>query len=217
MEDEDEDEEAGVRIPSDTYDGLICAACVSGNSVLKEKAGSDGWMAIEPPEVDSTEWRVLGRKDLEAVKPEAGEMVDSVTSEKKADPDSEIPSGIDPSEADTERDGELLATGIKRRADDEDDGGLSKKARVGDGGAMTTPRTLRGAGDVFLSHGVRDHLKATLSVGWYRLCGTKTCQAEMIASLPFPLEDAEAYEPPRDDDEGVCIAGHGRFLLTVDR
>lgn len=45
-------------IPSDSYDGLICAACVDSSEFVKSKAGSEGWMTIEP---DAEGFKVVGR------------------------------------------------------------------------------------------------------------------------------------------------------------
>ena len=62
-EEEDEDEERTVLIPSDTYDGLICGQCVRSHELLRDRAGKQGWMRIEPDEgVDG--WRVIGRRDV---------------------------------------------------------------------------------------------------------------------------------------------------------
>ena len=44
---DDEEEDDEVLIPSDTYDGLICAKCVAKHSLLRERAGRPGWMTIE--------------------------------------------------------------------------------------------------------------------------------------------------------------------------
>ncbi len=38
----------------------------------------------------------------------------------------------------------------------------------------------------------------------------------MIASLPFPLEDAEIYEPPKDDDRGEARCPWHQSPLWLD-
>jgi E3 ubiquitin-protein ligase UBR7 len=46
-EGDEDDDETRVLIPSDTYDGLICSACVKDNEYLRGQAGQEGWMTIE--------------------------------------------------------------------------------------------------------------------------------------------------------------------------
>ncbi|ORX39781.1 hypothetical protein BD324DRAFT_667125 [Kockovaella imperatae] len=72
---EDEDgEEENVLIPSDSYDGLVCAECVRSNTFLSAKMGTLGFMIIEPEVPEG--WRVIGREEriVEAEAGEAGEM-----------------------------------------------------------------------------------------------------------------------------------------------
>ncbi|TYJ56609.1 hypothetical protein B9479_002701 [Cryptococcus floricola] len=57
-EEEDDDDER-VIIPSDTYDSLICSACVRSNPFMKSQAGKGGWMMIEPS--SSGSWEVIGK------------------------------------------------------------------------------------------------------------------------------------------------------------
>ncbi|KAK8869888.1 hypothetical protein IAR55_000456 [Kwoniella newhampshirensis] len=161
---EDEDEEAAVLIPSETYDGLICSDCVRANTYLTSKAGTEGWMIIEP--TDDGGWQVVGRKD------ESGGMtkaeVNTLENGKRA-------------LADTDEQGE----GVPK-----------KKVKLQVGPTSSEPShgewQLKGKGDIFLANGVRDGLQSILD-------------AETIASLPFPLDDEEIYEPPKDDEEDETI------------
>ncbi|WVQ71554.1 hypothetical protein IAR50_001093 [Cryptococcus sp. DSM 104548] len=69
---EDDDDEERVLIPSDTYDSLICSACVRSNSFMSGQAGKDGWMIIEPS--SSGTWEVVGKSSTESDSKEVDEM-----------------------------------------------------------------------------------------------------------------------------------------------
>lgn len=148
--DDDEDEEAACLIPSDTYDCLVCAACVDLSPFIAEKRGTEGWMVIVP---DGEGWRVVGR--IEEVNGSDG------------------CNGVEEGE-----------TGTKRPRADETSS-EAKRARVDE----ETARSISvAAGDVFIALGIRDRLAAELA-------------ADIAASLPFPLVDAEIYEPAEDTEE----------------
>jgi E3 ubiquitin-protein ligase UBR7 len=164
---DDEDEEKDVLIPSESYDGLICAACVDGHPLLKEHAGKPGWMVIEP--TDTGSYEVMGRLDTAQRDTEGKEA-------GKAEDD--------------------MPTLGKRPAEDDLTSDGAKRARVGE----ETSKSLQGKRDVFLAHGIREQLESTLSVR--QPVVPSNSQAEDIASLPFPLDDEEIYEPPQDDEQG---------------
>ncbi|BEJ14368.1 hypothetical protein CspHIS471_0401350 [Cutaneotrichosporon sp. HIS471] len=187
--DEDE-EESDSLLPSDSYDGLLCVACAA-HPFVNARKGKEGWMVIVP---QGEGWVVEGRKAEDAKEDGKAEEV-KVEGEAKADADAEAPASL------------------KRKS--EDDGLVAKRARVDDMTPLLVAETITAeltsepsksaakptdgstatqvpatrlrtsAGDVFLAHGIREHLKATLS------------DAEATA-LPFPLVDEEIYEPPAD-------------------
>jgi E3 ubiquitin-protein ligase UBR7 len=141
-DEEDENEEKEVLIPSDTYDGLICAACVRRNAFLASKAGTEGWMMVEPTEDGSLE--VIGRPAEQEVK--APETITSTEEAYSAE-------SID---------------GIRKRSEEEADGPEAKKVKVKGSDHTSVAESQsswrwKGKGDVFLAHGVREGLKSTLS------------------------------------------------------
>ncbi|KAK4687225.1 E3 ubiquitin-protein ligase UBR7, partial [Tremellales sp. Uapishka_1] len=93
---EEEAEEAAVLIPSDSYDGLICSSCVASNTFLKSKAGSVGYMLIEP--APSSSFRVVGKAgQAEAgverengMKRSLDEGEEGVAKRAKLDPDTKV-------------------------------------------------------------------------------------------------------------------------------
>jgi E3 ubiquitin-protein ligase UBR7 len=155
-EDDEDDEE--VLIKSDTYDGLICAACVSSHGYLRSQAGRTGWMVIEPKDGG---WEVLGRADGQAplLSSSAADVKDTNGTDRSAGTDSapiSVKAGanakrsieeVSPSEA------ESPALPVDKKAKKEDHPTES-----------LPPLVLRGKGDVFLADGVRERLKATLPV-----------------------------------------------------
>lgn len=164
-DDEDEDEEAAVLIPSDTYDGLICAGCVQRHPFVRDRAGKDGWMVIEPDESGSS-WKVVGRR----------------TSEEEKKPDVQQEEVI----ADGKPGPGGLPETVKRPVEDGGEERDAKRSRLEEGGTagalveegvvksestavpgkpiLQGERSSKGAGDVFLSYGIRDQLKASLDV-----------------------------------------------------
>ena len=149
-DDDEDDEEKKVLIPSDTYDGLICAACVRGSAFIENRAGTEGWMVIEP-RGDGTH-EVIGRQDNEDRSPRQAAVEER--SDHTKDGDDEI------------------ALGQKRPAEEITDENNAKKVKLeGDSRASSSVKAeensqwrWKGKGDVFLAHGIRDGLKATLSV-----------------------------------------------------
>ncbi|WWD01501.1 hypothetical protein V866_008445 [Kwoniella sp. B9012] len=194
--DEEDEEESTVLIRSDSYDGLICADCVKGNGYLRNQAGKDGWMIIEPTSDGSQGgWTVIGQKS------DTGNDVNGKTG-----------GGEEVTTNKSEDVGNVEEKG-KRKAEDFDEVGeeSTKKIRLENG--LATPVTAsnkstsegtdsisssssgwqwKGKGDIFLANGVRDQLKDQLD-------------EETIASLPFPLIDEEIYEPPKDDEQEETI------------
>ncbi|ODO11468.1 hypothetical protein I350_00248 [Cryptococcus amylolentus CBS 6273] len=155
-EEEDDDDER-VLIPSDTYDSLICSACVRSNPFMKSQAGKGGWMMIEPS--SSGSWEVIGKSATGS----DSQIVDEMKNGKRA---------LQENEAD--------AHAKKIKLDD-----ATVQASSGE---ETSDWKWQGKGDVFLSHGIREKLKTQLD-------------ESTIASLPFPLEDGDIYEPARDEQE----------------
>lgn len=154
---DEEDEEKESLIPSETYDGLICAACVAGHPVLKDRAGSTGWMMIVPKEDGGFE--VLGRPSLPTDTATKVELADEKDVKPSEDP-------IVLSEADR-----AGTAPPKRSAEDhlEEESHSVKKARPSTPGVKPEPDhagspTSGGAGDVFLAHGEREKLKSSLTV-----------------------------------------------------
>jgi E3 ubiquitin-protein ligase UBR7 len=67
-EEEDDDEETAILIPSDTYDGLVCAACAGKSAYIGAHKGKDGWMIIELNENDQAGYQVIGRQEPSSAK-----------------------------------------------------------------------------------------------------------------------------------------------------
>lgn len=175
---EDEDEEARVLIPSDSYDGLICAKCVESSTIVKARAGTEGWMTIEPGEA-TDQWTVKGRPQKhhgEAKPGDQEEKTYGVLRERHDD-------GVEGEDAGS------YATGSKRpRSDDEALLELEKKkSRIDVASGLELPDThvagnsgesssRTGAGDVFLAYGIRDQLRKELDVSsscaFAEKCGT---------------------------------------------
>jgi hypothetical protein len=132
-------------IPSDTYDGLICSACVEGNQYLKEQRGEPGWMTIVP---QGEAYRVIGRPEDNAVATEIGakrERADEEDGQNKRVKlnEEEAPStkaeGADSSCPEDETVKTDLSQSVKAPS------GTSK-------------------GDIFLADGIREKLQAELDV-----------------------------------------------------
>lgn len=154
--DEEYDEEKESLIPSDTYDGLICAACVAGHPVLKEKAGSEGWMIVEPKEGGGFE--IVGRSKWSD---EADAKTDIVSNGEKQD-EGNVGQGAT----------EHQSTSTKRPAEDQAEEGnhIIKKPRTELSSSITdlevVSSTLKGNGDIFLAYGQREKLQKELTVSF---------------------------------------------------
>ncbi|WVN85258.1 uncharacterized protein L203_100403 [Cryptococcus depauperatus CBS 7841] len=71
---------------------------------------------------------------------------------------------------------------------------FSKKLKLDSGSLKVDGNHWRwkGKGDIFLAHGIRENLQTQLD-------------ATAIESLPFPLQDEEIYEPPREEEEDETV------------
>lgn len=163
INEDDDDEE--VLIKSDTYDGLICAACVSSHGYLRSQAGRTGWMVIEPKDGG---WEVLGRPDEQAPSlrsSSAADVKEANGTDRSAGTDIPLISvkagvnakrsieEVSPSEAEPS----ILP--------------MDKKAKKVDHPTESLALlVLRGKGDVFLADGIRERLKAALPVSPAALC-----------------------------------------------
>jgi E3 ubiquitin-protein ligase UBR7 len=142
-------------IPSDSYDGLICSACVKGNDYLKDKGGEEGWMIIEP---DGDGFKVIGRPKIEVedkakaigAKREREEGLDEENKRVKLD-----------GEAEKDQPNPLLeSSAITPQADlPQEEGRIETKLSE-----PTTSSRATGKGDIFLAEGVREKLANTLDV-----------------------------------------------------
>jgi hypothetical protein len=143
-------------IPSDSYDGLICSACVKGNDFLKDKGGEEGWMIIEP---DGDGFKVVGRPEIEVedeakaigAKREREEGLDEENKRVKLD-----------GEVDKDQPNPLLeSSAITPQADlPQEEGGIETKPNE----STTSSTRAKGKGDIFLAEGVRQELASTLDV-----------------------------------------------------
>ncbi|RXK38313.1 hypothetical protein M231_04355 [Tremella mesenterica] len=206
IEEEEEDvEEKGVLIPSESYDGLICARCVEGNAFLKKMAGKEGWMVIEPNETDG--FRIIGQKDITNYRilqngvgygesknestMETKLQVVETTKSNEADidflkPDMMLDTIPSAGKKGHVENGEEL--NLKRPHPDSNADVSSKKPKLENISSEWKWEKRKGKGDIFLAHDIRTQLQNTLD-------------KMIINSLPFPLIDEEIYEPPREPDE----------------
>lgn len=134
---DDEDEESLCLIPSDTYDGLVCADCVRSSPFIVERAGTESWMVIEPgPE---------GQFDV------IGKVTEAVSAGAKR----ERPVEEQESKKVRLEDGTAGVVGAEKETGEQGED-ISRK---------TEPAERKGLGDVFLAHGIRDRLAKELDVG----------------------------------------------------
>lgn len=147
--DDEEDEEADCLIPSETYDSLVCGACVRKHPLLTRKAGTPGWMIIEPDPVTG-EMKVTGRSGDEP-RPAAKEEV-----KEDGAPAADIKSQKREAE-----DGDIDRPGKKVKVEEESQ---PMDLQAGDVEPASESAKLKGHGDVFLAEGVRERLKAELDV-----------------------------------------------------
>jgi E3 ubiquitin-protein ligase UBR7 len=135
-----------VLIPSDTYDGLICLACVEGNQYLKEQRGKPGWMTIVP---GGGTYRVIGRPETSSAATETGvkrERADEEDGQSKR----------------VKLDEEEAAS--NKAEDTESSHQRVKETRDRSRSASTPSEVPRGKGDIFLADGIREKLQAELDV-----------------------------------------------------
>ncbi|WVF72282.1 hypothetical protein IAT40_007094 [Kwoniella sp. CBS 6097] len=198
---EEEDEESAVLIRSESYDGLICAACVNGNEYLRSRAGEAGWMIIEPSSSEGA-WEVLGRPndgdgpvEKKEKKAQAGNIdgTPDINVNGKRTLGEEVAEEDEQSGKKVKLDSGSIVMAPQLEGDHDQAAGsapVTTAAQTNDT-AETSEREAewkwKGKGDIFLANGIRDQLKFTLD-------------EKTISSLPFPLEDEEIYEPPKDDD-----------------
>lgn len=175
-EEDDEDEEQDVLIPSESYDGLICASCVRSHPLLRDKAGTEGWMIIEPNEGAEGGFRVVGRRE-ETTTTKQGE-VDGKRDEQGVEsgptkqlhistPEVQIePLAADESRGKRSRSAEASEGDPEaKRPKLESNGEVESTAAAAATKTTTTdPWKWKGKGDVFLAFGVREALKNELDV-----------------------------------------------------
>jgi len=152
-EEEDEDEEEAVLIPSDTYDGLICAECAGGHPFIRHKAGTEGWMMIEASEEGGSSTVIRRRVQVKEEKEEKPEG-ESYGLKRSAE-DEEVVGGpkkprLEHGDIQTETDHTMTS--------------------VQNGVANGGEGQWKGEGDVFLAYGIRDQLKASLDVSRFMFC-----------------------------------------------
>jgi E3 ubiquitin-protein ligase UBR7 len=135
----DDDEDKTMLIPSDTYDGLVCAACIRSNPYLTMKAGTQGWMIIEPSESVASAFEVIGRDGVNT----AEERNEAKRKEREAD--EEVP-------------------GKKAKVENGESKAVPASPLENVSQKEVNPRGWKGKGDVFLAEGIRESLKATLDV-----------------------------------------------------
>lgn len=137
-------------IRSDTYDCLVCAACVRSHPLLSARAGTEGWMMIEPDEQGV--WGVVGRP---------GAPAPAESGLKRAAEDE--PNGDDEKKR-VKLDGDAADDGTHTQDQPQtpvDGDALAKKEETA---APDAVWRWKGKGDVFLADGVRDQLKSELDV-----------------------------------------------------
>ncbi|CAK9786946.1 hypothetical protein CC85DRAFT_286164 [Cutaneotrichosporon oleaginosum] len=204
----EEEEESDSLLPSESYDGLLCAACAD-HPFVAERKGRDGWMVVVPR---GDEWVVEGRKEGEegsgrarmvekAEEPAWGGEAGPALGKKRASEDE----GPAAKRVKVEAPGQVLTEAVTAEPTVEptaEPTAIPTSTVPPPAQATAEPR--RAAGDVFLADGVRDHLKATLS------------DAE-AAALPFPLVDEEIYEPPADSPPETLEAVTERVVSALPR
>lgn len=149
-EGDDDDDETRVIIPSDTYDGLICAACVESSEICKTRAGSRGWMIIEQTGAGPV---VVGREAM--IEGEEPTRVPDDTSQKREredDPESES------KRLKTESESKVPPAPL---CDDASEAVPERVNPVEPKEHNSKPTSKR---DVFLAHGIREQLQSELNV-----------------------------------------------------
>ncbi|ORY33721.1 hypothetical protein BCR39DRAFT_265315 [Naematelia encephala] len=236
-EDEDEDEEKDVLIPSDSYDGLLCARCAEGCEIAKCCRGKDGWMTIEPKEGEGGGWVVRGRKETKEENIEdSKDKKDINGSEVKSEDPRGAPVGVASSvEIDTAK----VELGIKRVAEDTVEDKGVKKIKIEDNSSTakdvkptdsqdvkpTDSQDVKAMDSKDVKPTDSKDVKSTelkgagdifLADGIRERLKSTLSSAE-IASLPFPLVDEEIYEPPRDTDPETLDQVTNRVVGSLPR
>jgi hypothetical protein len=143
-------------IPSDSYDGLICSACVKGIDYLKDKGGEEGWMIIEP---DGDGFKVVGRPEIE-VEDEAKAIGAKREREEGLDEENKRVK-LDGQEGDDQPNPLSDSSTGKPQADlPQEEGRIETKPTE----PPTSSTRAKGKGDIFLAEGVRQELANTLDV-----------------------------------------------------
>lgn len=154
-------------IPSETYDGLICAECVRAAPLVERRAGMPGWMLVEP---DGKGFKVVGREEkvqdaARAVHPQDAAAGGSTTAVKASEDPGRTPDNAI-----------ILANESPASSADVDGGSTPGKPGLGkralDQAWDAPPESKRakhdwlwkGKGDVFLANGVRQALRSEVSV-----------------------------------------------------
>jgi E3 ubiquitin-protein ligase UBR7 len=142
-------------IASDSYDGLICSACVKGNEFLKDKGGEEGWMIIEP---DGDGFKVVGRPEIE-VEDEAKAIGAKREREEGLDEENKRVK-LDGQEGDDQPNPLLESSAVTGADSEQEEGRIVTKHS----GSTTASTRAKGKGDIFLAEGVREKLANTLDV-----------------------------------------------------
>lgn len=152
----------------------------------------DAWTVVgRPAQADKAEVDAPAKPDAAEEKPDEKEA------EKETDKADATPVA-DETKTETEAGSKRpleddAAPDAKRaRVDDAEDEPSAPVAAPSASALAAAPAPLKAAGDVFIANGIRAELAASLA-------------ADIAASLPFPLVDAEIYEPAEDTSDGETL------------
>lgn len=162
-EGDEDDDETRVLIPSDSYDGLICAACVEYNDICRSRAGTRGWMIIEQSSEGPI---VVGRDTKDAGDVATGsESEAEVESRPKRKREAEESSSVKRTKTDADADAESSTAAISKSGDgaDANQSGTNHKVSVPKSEKAVVKES-KSKRDVFLAHGIREQLQTELDV-----------------------------------------------------